>query len=138
MFAAQVAATAAPVPYGHYLRAHRVQTTCKTTWTSPRANEERRKGVIEVRQPQVANGENGGALVRPRIRTTYDKNSNVIDMTDPRGVVTQSTYDQLNRVRATTQAVGKNVAVTTEREYDANKNVVALTLQKTTGTQRTE
>ncbi len=84
--------------------------------------------VTQVQQPSVADAENGGAMTRPAILTTYDPNGNVIQMTDPRGVITQSTYDTLNRAITSTQAVGTAVAVTTETRYDRNGNVTALIL----------
>ena len=81
-----------------------------------------------VRGPEVADAENGGLPTRPETLTEYDANGNVVAVTDPRGVVSMTTYDELNRPRFATAAAGTPVALTTESRYDANGNVVALVL----------
>ena len=82
--------------------------------------------------PAVYDAENGNTLTRPTTTTAYDKNSNVTAVTDPRGVVTATEYDQWNRAfRVTANAAAPaNVAdrTVTETLYDANGNALALTL----------
>lgn len=80
-------------------------------------------------QPAVANAEAGGVMVRPIIRTFYDKNSNVVRMEDARGVATENNYDELNRMRQATQAAGTPDQVITETEYDAAGSIIALILR---------
>ena len=64
----------------------------------------------------------------PTTLTRYDQNGNVLTVTDPRGVVTATTYDELNRARYVTHATGLPEAVTTETQYDPNNNVAAVVL----------
>jgi RHS repeat-associated protein len=85
--------------------------------------------ITSVSQPQVADAESGGTLKVPVMQTAYDLNSNVVRMTDPRGIVTTTTYDELNRVRTVTQAAGTADQVVTESQYDAGNNVIALILK---------
>lgn len=96
---------------------------------------DRRYRLIEVRGPPVPDAENGGALTRPLTETIYDRNSNVVEVIDPRGVSTRSSYDGLDRVIQVTNAFGTADAVSSATEYDANGNVTALVFD---GIQRSE
>lgn len=81
----------------------------------------------------VADAENGGTLSNPTTETVYDKNSNIVQIIDPRNVVTQTDYDQYNRpfrVIANASALsGSSDQTITETLYDANGNALELTLQ---------
>jgi RHS repeat-associated protein len=72
-------------------------------------------------------------MTNPTVTTQYDFNSNVVAMTDARTVTTATTYDQLNRARVVTQAVGLAEAVQTESQYDGNGNVIAVILHNSAG-----
>lgn len=84
--------------------------------------------LTHVEQPAVADAENGGAMTRPETVNTYDKNSNLLTVTDARDVVTKKEYDELNRERFLTNAFGTADAVVSEKQYDGNDNVVAVIL----------
>ena len=62
-----------------------------------------------------------GPGVAPITRYTYDAVGNVIRVTDPRGHATAMTYDALDRLVKTVDAIGG----VGEREYDAVGNVLA-------------
>jgi RHS repeat-associated protein len=84
---------------------------------------------IEIEGPAIADAEHGGAMTRPTTTTAYDHDGNVISVTDPRGIVTATSYDSLNRARFVTQnataASGSADQLVTEARYDANGNKVA-------------
>jgi RHS repeat-associated protein len=82
----------------------------------------------QVQGAAVADAENGGTLTRPTTVTVYDAAGNVISLTDPRGIVTKTEYDEWNRARKVIAAFGTADAVTTETRYDANGNARALVL----------
>jgi len=69
----------------------------------------------------------------PETVTMYDRNSNVTNVVDPRGIITESQYDELNRVRYVIADKGGSEEVTTESQYDANNNVMALILHNVAG-----
>lgn len=94
---------------------------------------------VKVTQPQVADGEAGGALKKPVIITEYDKNSNITKMIDARGIETRTSFDELNRERSKVEAYGKPEAQTTDTEYDAVNSVIARVLRNNLngGNQRT-
>ncbi|AHF90591.1 type IV secretion protein Rhs [Opitutaceae bacterium TAV5] len=73
----------------------------------------------------------GGGTVTPTTVTTYDKNGNILTLTDPNGHTTTNTYDALNRLLTTTDAEG----ITVTNEYDAAGNRTAVIDGKS---QRTE
>lgn len=64
----------------------------------------------------------GAVLVRPTTARTYDKNGNILTLTDPNGHVTQNTYDALNHLVTTTNAA--NITVT--NAYDLSGNLVSV------------
>lgn len=94
---------------------------------------------LTVTSPAVANAQNGGAMTQPVVTTTYDKNGNVLTMQDARQkvhaptVMLVNTYDELNRLRTSTQASGATEALTTETRYDANNNVLELHCNNSAG-----
>lgn len=92
---------------------------------------------IQTQGPAVADAENGGTLTRPTTSTTYDNAGNVLTITDPRGLVTSTEYDEWNRARKVTanSTGGVNDAdrVTTESRYDASGNKLALVLHNRVG-----
>ena len=88
-------------------------------------------------QPAVADAENGGTVTNPVAQTVYDKNSNITRVVDPRGVVTDTEFDELNRERRIIAARDTSVEVISESEYDANDNIVARILHNDNGPQRT-
>jgi RHS repeat-associated protein len=59
--------------------------------------------------------------------TGYDANNNIVSETDPRGVLTRSTYDALNRRIQTDAALGNPEQRTTVRAYDAANNLLTQT-----------
>jgi len=65
---------------------------------------------------------------RPVTLTEYDKNSSVIEITDPEGVVTETVYDEWNRPTDSYAAKGTAEEVRTESEYDPGGNLLAVTL----------
>ena len=81
---------------------------------------------------EVADGEHGGVLARPTTSTVYDKTGKVWFVTDPRGIVTETQYDELGRARfviANSEAsAGSADRLVTESRYDANGNVTAVVL----------
>ncbi|MEM1058611.1 MAG: putative Ig domain-containing protein [Verrucomicrobiota bacterium] len=66
-----------------------------------------------------------GPPVRPHVHTDYDKNGNVVAVTDARGIVTRNTYDALNRLKTTTQDDG-GLAIVVANQYDATGNRTAV------------
>jgi RHS repeat-associated protein len=92
--------------------------------------------VLTVTQPQVTNAQASPATtVSPVITRTYDKNGNLLTIQDARQkvhtptIMTVNTYDELNRLRTTTEASGGNATtevLKTETQYDPNGNVLAL------------
>jgi len=93
--------------------------------------------VVVTQLPAVADAEAGDVLTRPQIQSTFDGNGNAVVMQDARGVVTQMTYDFYNRATTVQSAVGTADAVTTTTSYDANGNVISLTLLNGTQPQTT-
>jgi RHS repeat-associated protein len=89
--------------------------------------------IVTSTQPTVANGEIGGAMTQPVIRTFYDKNSNVVRMEDARAVVTETAYDELGRIRQVKQAAGTADEMIMESAYDANNNVITLVQHNSSG-----
>ncbi|MBN1123734.1 MAG: hypothetical protein JXA82_01910 [Sedimentisphaerales bacterium] len=84
--------------------------------------------MLTMTGPAVADTENSGSMTRPVTSYEYDKNGNVIQITDPRGVNTVNTYDGLNRILSITKASGTAEAVTTTISYDRNNNITSIAL----------
>lgn len=76
--------------------------------------------VVTVTAPLVTKPDNTTA--RPVTASTYDKNGNVLTVTDPNGNVTTNTYDDLNRLHTTTDAEG--MVVTNEYDKVGNRTAV--------------
>ena len=57
----------------------------------------------------------------------YDKVGNQTSMTDPRGLVTSSTYDALERLTVQITGYGTTSAATSTTVYDALSNVLSTT-----------
>ncbi len=74
----------------------------------------------EIKQPLVA--VYGSGTSRPTTLSEYDKNGNMVKLTDPNGRETNNTYDALNRLITTTDAEG----IVVENEYDEAGNKTAV------------
>lgn len=84
--------------------------------------------VTTVTLPAAPDYESGMTNQVSTTTSVYDRAGNVLEVWDPRGVKTVTTYDAWNRPRTATQAHGTAVAVTTETRYDIAGNVIALLL----------
>ena len=80
----------------------------------------------------VADADDGDTLKRPVTTTAYDRAGKVLSVTDPRGVVTETEYDQWGRARTVTAnataPAGAADRLVTESRYDAAGNAVAVVL----------
>jgi RHS repeat-associated protein len=88
--------------------------------------------------PQVPDARNGGRLIAPETRYDYDKNSNVLSVTDSLGTEARNAYDALNRVVSATSAEGSAAELKVVNGYDANGNLIRLTVVNSSGDQVTE
>ena len=88
---------------------------------------------VQVQGPPVVNAATSSSTpVRPATNTGYDYAGNVLWMQDPRGYVTQTSYDEANRP---SQVIAPPVPVfggnagnpTTNKTYDFNGNVLTAT-----------
>ena len=77
------------------------------------------------RQTQVTQAANIPGLARTT-QTAYDAAGNVVQTTDPLGIVTAYTYDGLNERISMTEAVGTDVQRTTHWAYDAAGNQIQV------------
>ncbi len=78
--------------------------------------------VVQVLRPSVLYGPSGSQTAQPTTTSVYDRNGNVLEVTDPNGNVTTNLYDPLNRLISTTN--GENITVT--YEYDKVGNRIAV------------
>lgn len=68
--------------------------------------------------------------LRPQELRTYDKNGNVISATNPRGIVTETSYNSFNKpVQVVKNATASNAndKITESLSYDANGNLELIT-----------
>lgn len=82
---------------------------------------------IAVTLPAVYDAETGGTT-NPVICTAYNRLGLATNAIDPRGVRTVTVFDELSRQRLVRTAVGTDDETATTTEFDANNNVVAVTL----------
>jgi len=85
--------------------------------------------LVSQTAPEVADAEQAGAMTRPVTVTIPDKNGNIVEARDARGVTTVSTFDAFNRPLSVTAAAGTPSEVVTRSSYDAAGNVQSLTLE---------
>ncbi|MEN8795606.1 MAG: hypothetical protein ABF328_02740, partial [Akkermansiaceae bacterium] len=89
--------------------------------------DERNRPIV-VKQPHVHDSSVFPAeLIQPTTCTSYDGVGNVLSVTDPRGVVTESVYDSANRVVQVIAASGRAEEAVSSSEYDLNGNIIAAT-----------
>jgi RHS repeat-associated protein len=82
---------------------------------------------VRTERPQVPDAARQNRLTRPTTVSVYDKNSNVLALTDPMGVQTASEYDGLNRPIKVIVAANTSDRAATETTYDGNNNPVSIT-----------
>ena len=88
---------------------------------------------VSVTFPEVevgGSGTSGGTLQRPQELRSYDKNSNVISATNPRGIVTETSYNCFNKpvlVVKNAGAASESDKITESLSYDANGNLEVIT-----------
>ena len=84
--------------------------------------------LVKTVYPSVLNGQNG-QNVRPFETSKYDKNGNVIEVVNRRGIKTVNSYDILDRV-ITLTIDPDDANFRTLTEYDAMDNVVKTTIKR--------
>jgi len=107
--------TSRPTLTWQYDLAGRVIATIDARGNETNTHYDPANRVIEVDQPAVSAG-------TPKTFTTYDKNGNVLTLTDPNGHTTTNTYDALNRLLTSTDAA--NITVTNTWDQVGNKLTV--------------
>ena len=84
--------------------------------------------LVQITFPEVQVGQNAG-LQHPVETRGYDKNGNLIEVVNPRGIKTQTSYNSFNKPTQITKNAdaAANARIVEAMSYDGNGNLVEIT-----------